>query len=56
VGEAIASEDKKAIEDVACDLVRAPLSLKKAGLVTSVTARPRGRVVDHGETKKRYGS
>jgi putative transposase len=29
VGEAIASEDKKAIEDVACYLVRAPLSLKK---------------------------
>jgi putative transposase len=29
VGEAIASEDKKAIEDVACHLVRAPLSLKK---------------------------
>jgi hypothetical protein len=29
VGEAIASEDKKAVEDVACDLVRAPLSLKK---------------------------
>ena len=29
VGEAIASADKKAIEDVACYLVRAPLSLKK---------------------------
>ena len=29
VGEAIASDDKKTIEDVACYLVRAPLSLKK---------------------------
>jgi len=29
VGKAIASDDKKAIEDVACYLVRAPLSLKK---------------------------
>jgi hypothetical protein len=29
VGEAIAPEDKKAVEDVACYLVRAPLSLKK---------------------------
>ena len=29
VGEAIPLEDKKAIEDVACYLVRAPLSLKK---------------------------
>jgi hypothetical protein len=29
VGEAIPFEDKKAIEDVACYLVRAPLSLKK---------------------------
>ncbi len=29
MGEAIASDDKKTIEDVACYLVRAPLSLKK---------------------------
>jgi hypothetical protein len=41
VGAAIPSEDKKAIEDVACYIVRNPLSLKKV----VYPRRPEGRAV-----------
>ena len=40
VGEAIASADKKAVEDVACYLVRAPLSLKKLVYLTALGLSP----------------